>query len=158
MALFSWLQDKFSRKFLKTVAKTQLNAFYSFRQEYPNIPNDKGELYHSFLINRPLSNSEGRTEEVVNVLMSVSRKLSYDSKFAPAPLRFRHVVCTLMLYEWLKVQKPVEERKTHLQNFDLMTAEILDKTVQKSELVVVVFGKIFGEIVGVASEIIPPDL
>ncbi len=158
MALFSWLQDKFSRKFLKTTAKTQLNAFYSFRQKYPNIPNEEGELYHSFLINRPLSNDEGRTEEVVNVLMSVSRKLSYDSKFAPAPLRFRHIVCTLMLYEWLKVQKPVGERKTHLQNFDLMTAEILDQTVQKPELVVVVFGKIFGEIVGVVSEIIPPDL
>lgn len=158
MALFSWLQSKFSQKFLKSFAKTQLNAFYSFRQKSPNIPNEEEELYQSFLMSRPLSNDEGRTKAVVDVLMSVSRSLSYNSTIAPAPLRFRHVVCTLMLYEWLKVQKPIEEKKTHLQNLDLTTAEILNETVQKPALTTTVFGKVFGEILNVASEIIPPNL
>lgn len=158
MALFSWLQNRFSRKFLKTFAKTQLNAFYSFQQEYPNIPNEEEQLYQSFLMNRPLSNDGGRTEDVVNVLMNISRSLSYNSKIAPVPLKFRHVVCTLMLYEWLKVQKPFEERKTHLQNLDLTTAEILEETVQNPALVAAVFGKVFGEILNVASEIIPSNL
>ena len=158
MALFSWLQNRFSRKFLKTYAKTQLNAFYSFRQESQNIPNEEEQLYQSFLMTRPLSNDEGRTEVVVNVLMNVSRSLSYNSKIAPAPLRLRHIVCTLMLYEWLKVQKPFEERKTHLQDLDLTTAEILDEAIQKPGLATAVFGNVFGEIANIASEIIPPNL
>ena len=158
MALFSWLQSRFSRKFLKSFAKTQLNAFYSFRQKSPNIPNEEEELYQSFLLNRPLSNDKGRTEAVVNLLMNVSRSLSYNTTIAPAPLRFRHVVCTLMLYEWLKVQKPIEGNKTHLQNLDLTTAEILDETVQKPALATAVFGKVFGEILNVASETIPSNL
>ena len=96
MSWFSRLIGKVNRNAfhhaLRSTAKAQLNAFYAIRQGFPNLSNE--ELYHQVLSTRPECPAP-----LPDILMDTSKEVANENG---EPLRFQHIVFTLMLFETRK--------------------------------------------------------
>ena len=125
---------------LRSTAKAQLNAIYSIRQGFPNLSNE--ELYHQVLLTRP-----GCPAPLPDILMDTSKEVANENS---EPLRFQHVVFTLILFETRKHLSSGDKTRNSGSPIDTWDtfAKDLGLDIQLPEDIVV-------EISNVVREIIP---